>query len=434
MAGIPKLSLMVAASGLLWLLGVFVAPLQDARPQQRLTARGTTMGVVPYSVTAFAAGDRAVDLQQVVAKELEAVNLRMSTYRDDSEVSRFNNTQSTDWFSVSPDTAGVVQRALQISEISGGAFDITVQPLVALWKFSADKSEFTALPDDETIAGILSYVGYRNLQARLDPPALRKSVPQLQIDLSAIAKGFAVDQVARRLEALGFDRYLIEVGGEVRAAGSKPDGSGWQVGIEKPVAGIRVPCRVLQLNRQSLASSGDYRNYFEFQGKRYSHTIDPRTGRPVDHELAAASVIANDCMTADAVATAMMVLGPRESMRLAAEMQVQALLLQRAEDGELTATMTPSFPGEEVVVPVAEASITRTIAVASLFFLIALGGMAVGVLFGRDRIRGSCGGIAALDNPDVTPECSLCSRAAECDDLKQELKKRQSSDAGEASV
>lgn len=397
----------------------------DAQTNEKLTASGTTMGVVSYSVIAYGEPDIQAEFESAIAEELEAVNQRMSTYIDDSEVSRFNQSTSTDWVAVSKETAAVVQRAQEISELSAGAFDITVQPLVALWSFSKNKPETFELPGEQVIAAELEKVGYKKLRVSLDPPALRKSIPALQIDLSAIAKGYAVDQVAGRLNAFGLDNYLIEVGGEVRAAGEKPDKMGWKVGIEKPIPGVREPYRVIDLYHKSLASSGDYRNFFEHEGKRYSHTIDPRTGYPVNHAVTASSVIAADCATADAVATAIMVLGKDQGIQLAEKAGVQALVLERSGE-QLVATQTSSFPREPIIAKSSnDTSIFRMIGVASVFFLLAVLAMAIGVIFGRERIKGSCGGIAALDNPDIAPECSLCSRAAECDDLKKEMKKRQ---------
>ncbi|MCP4078980.1 MAG: (Na+)-NQR maturation NqrM [Planctomycetaceae bacterium] len=401
------------------------APWLSAQTSTRLEITGTTMGVVGYSVVAFADSDVATELKASVAEELESVNQRMSTYIADSEVSRFNQSTSTDWFSISRETAEVVQKAQEISELSDGAFDITVQPLVARWKFSKDKSKLTEIPDKASIAADLKRVGYKKLQVRLDPPALKKSVAGLQIDLSAIAKGYAVDMVAERLQAMGLDNFLIEVGGEVRASGEKPDETSWRVGIEKPLPGAREPYQIIALYHQALASSGDYRNFFELNGKRYSHTIDPRTGYPVDHAVTATSVIAQDCTTADAMATAIMVLGRDGGIQLANKAGVKALILSETNN-QLLATKTANFPSNEKESMIQEGgSFLKLVGIVSVFFLLAVLAMAIGVICGRERIKGSCGGIAALENPDITPECSLCSRAAECNDLKKELKKRQ---------
>ena len=294
---------------------------------------GTTMGPVPYNVLAWkSSGDEELtqeSLDKVVAETLESVNQSMSTYIETSEVSRFNSSDSTDWFAVSPQTMAVVEKALQISEATDGAFDITVQPLVQLWKFGTDKDK-PRVPTQAEIDSALATIGHQKLAVQEDPPAIKKSVPELKIDLSAIAKGYAVDQIAERLNDLDVDNYMIEVGGEVRTAGEKPSKTGWRIGIEKPVAGERAPFKIVELYHKALAGSGDYRNFYEIDGKRYSHTIDPRTGRPVEHGVSAASVISNDCMTADAVATAIMVLGSKEGLAVAKKLNVAAVVMTRS--------------------------------------------------------------------------------------------------------
>ncbi len=393
---------------------------------QRIELRGQTMGTVSWRVVTFADPAQESQLNAAIEEALHLVNDRMSTYKPDSEVSRFNSSESTDWFAVSPETATVVARAQEISRQSDGSLDITVAPLVNLWKFGPDKSEFR-IPDAATIDRVRQLTGYANLSVRRDPPALRKSISGLQIDLSAIAKGYAVDLIAKNLASQGMESFLIDVGGELRAAGEKPGGIPWTAGVEKPVVDRRVVWSVLQLYHKSLASSGDYRNFYELDGKRYSHTIDPRTGRPVTGGPAAVSVLASDCMTADAVATAVMVSGPESGLKLAEQLNVELLVLMPATGKEkFREVTTANWPANRIAASPRQAgdtSIFRTIAVASVFFLLAVVAMSVGVLFGRQRIRGSCGGIAALDNPDVEAECSLCSNPGrECRELKKAMK------------
>ncbi len=421
---------MLAPLHLLWFLALVAGSHAacPAAPAERLELRGTTMGTVSWSVVAYAAAELEPELRTAIESALECVNKRMSTYKADSEVSRFNRTQSLDWFGVSRETAGVVARAQDISKASGGAFDVTVAPLVSLWQFGPDKSRFE-IPDDATLDRVRKTIGYQKLAVRRDPPALKKSIPELQIDLSAIAKGYAVDLVAENLHNLGIDCYLIEVGGEVRASGQKPGGIPWTLGVEKPVADRRALWSVIELQHRSLASSGDYRNFYEVGGQRYSHTIDPRTGRPVVAGPASVSVIADDCMTADAIATAVMVCGKESGLALAKRMGVELLVLMHApEADDFVAASTEHWPPNQMRNAPgkadADASIFRTIAVASVFFVVAVIAMSVGVLFGRQRIRGSCGGIAALDNPDIAAECSLCSAPRrECRELKKALRK-----------
>ena len=400
------------------------SPALSAQNVERLEISGQTMGVVDYSVIAFGNPNSVEDLKAAVHDELESVNQSMSTYIADSEISKFNDSESLDWFPVSDATAQVVNRAQQISQLTDGAFDITVQPLVALWHFSKDKSAPRKIPSAEKISTALKEIGYQKLSVRLSPPALKKSIPKLQIDLSAIAKGYAVDRVAVKLQTLKIDNFLVEVGGEIRAAGQKANNQPWKVGIEKPLIQSREPYQVIELKNQSLASSGDYRNFFEVDGKRYSHTIDPRPGYPVSHSVTATSVISPDCMTADAMATALMVLGEQEGVEVAVKADVEALILIKQTNG-IASERTDNFPAPPPKITAESGeSFLRLVGVVSVIFLLAILAMAIGVICGRERIKGSCGGIAALDNPDIKPECSLCSRAAECKDLKEALEQR----------
>ena len=218
---------------------------------------------------------------------------------------------------------------------------MTVGPLVNLWGFGP-AGRPGVVPTDEAVAACRARVGYGLLEVREEPPALRKHRADVYVDLSAIAKGFAVDEVARLLEQRGVRGYMVEIGGEVRTRGRKPDGGLWRIGIELPVAdSAEIACAV-ELDGRSLATSGDYRNFFEQQGRRYSHEIDPRTGRPVEHGLVSVSVLADDCMTADAWATALMVLGPESALPTAERYGLDVLCMIRTQDGLLEQT-TPGF-------------------------------------------------------------------------------------------
>ena len=252
-------------------------------------------------------------LQSNVDQALNQLEDQMSTWRPDSELSRFNSSASTDWIPVSHDTAFVVSQAKRIWKISDGAFDPTVAPLIKLWHFAEDAGEQT-LPSDADVEQARAAIGFAEIDVRLDPPALRKKRPELQLNLSAIAKGYAVDVVSKLLTDRVPGGHLVEIGGEMRSIGRKADGSSWTAGIETPDALPRQIHAALRLDDQSLATSGDYRNYFEVAGQRYSHTIDPATGRPVTHNLTSVSVLAEDCLTADALATAIEVLGPERGM------------------------------------------------------------------------------------------------------------------------
>lgn len=308
-----------------------------ARPQPApltLRASGQTMGT-GYSVRLQSPpGDFPRDWPQRVDAELRRVNDQMSTYLQSSEISRFNASRDTDWFAVSPETAAVVDKSLEIYRLSDGAFDVTVGRLVNLWSFGPEPRRFQP-PTAEAIEQALANVGSDKLQVRLQPPALRKAHAELQIDLSAIAKGHGVDRVIELLRRLGARNAFVEIGGEVRAIGQKIGGQptdqvDWMVGIQTPDRRGQVVASALPLRDQAIATSGDYRNFFEHQGRRYSHTIDPRTGQPVDHDLASVTVLADDCMSADGWATALSVLGPDQALLLARQLNLNVLLISRS--------------------------------------------------------------------------------------------------------
>ena len=240
------------------------------------------------------------------------------------------NRLGTEPFVASPEMLEIVAEAQRVARLSDGAFDITVGPLVDLWGFGP--SGVTEAPSEERLAELVAIIGYE--QIAVDPVngTLRKAIPECRIDLSAIAKGFAVDEVAAALEGEGFSTYMVEIGGEVRTRGRKASGDEWRIGIERPDAGGRAIHTAIALTDLALATSGDYRNFIVRDGVRISHTIDPRTGRPIAHDLASVSVIHSSCMTADALATALEVLGPEEGFALAQRQQIPALFLIRKRE------------------------------------------------------------------------------------------------------
>lgn len=303
---------------------------------------GATMGTT-YTVKLYDTGanvDRAA-LRSRIDALLERINEQMSTWLPDSELSRFNASRAPGWFPVSAETAYVVEAAAAISTLSNGAFDVTVGPVVNLWGFGPQGGD-PRIPSEEEIAKAMQAVGYRQLDARISPPALRKRRADLYVDLSAIAKGFAVDELARLLGDQGIQSYLVEIGGELRARGAKPGGKPWRVAIEQPLTDARTVQGIVVLRDSAIATSGDYRNFVENDGKTYSHTINPRSGRPIDHGLASVSVITASAMRADALATAIMVMGPQEGYALAVREALAAQLIIRSEDG-VRVLATPQF-------------------------------------------------------------------------------------------
>jgi FAD:protein FMN transferase len=315
---------------------------QAAPGDDPVVVTGPTMGT-GYAVK-FYPGTIDVDIQRIQSQIdalLERINNQMSTWRADSELSRFNKSSSTDWFPVSTELAYVVEAAAAVSSLSGGAFDVTVGPVVNLWGFGPDRGS-GEIPSQSQIREAMERVGYRQLLARSSPAALRKQRPDLYVDLSAIAKGFAVDEVTRLLDDWHIPSYLVEIGGELRARGAKGDGSAWNVAIERPLSGERTVQDVVALGNVAIATSGDYRNYVENDGQRYSHTIDPHTGLPIAHGVASVSVITASAMQADALATAIMVMGPEEGYGLAVKEALAVQLILRADDG-FRVMMTPQF-------------------------------------------------------------------------------------------
>jgi thiamine biosynthesis lipoprotein len=275
-------------------------------------------------------------ISQKVEQVLADINRTMSTYDPKSEISIFNDSTSTEKVAVSADFARVVHRAKEIHLASHEAFDITVSPLVDLWGFG-HRGEQPKPPNKDEITRTLQSVGSDKLEVTLDPPAIRKSIPDIRINLNAIAPGHAADRLGQLLEELGYQHYLIDVGGEFLARGLSDSGEPWRIAIERPErSGIpkQTIQRILRVSDRAIATSGDYRQYFEHEGKFYSHTIDPKTGKPVSHALASATVIAKDAMSADGWATAVMVLGPEKGMELVKSLDdVEAVLLIRREDG-----------------------------------------------------------------------------------------------------
>ena len=279
-------------------------------------------------------------LQQGIEAELEAVNRSMSTYREDSEISRFNAIGVDQWFEISPDMDAVLSAAMAIGWQSNGAYDVTVGPLVDLWGFGPP-GPVTAPPSDDAITAVLERVGQDHLRLDSEGQRLLKRSP-VQLDLSSIAKGFAVDRVAQWLGAQGVERYLVEVGGEMRLAGLSARGDPWRIAIERPESGDRAVEQAIRLTDVGVATSGDYRNIFEVDGKRYSHSIDPHSGYPVAHDLVSVTVLHPSSMMADGWATALVVLGYEKAMAVAQEQGLAVYFIRRQGDA-FVETHTPAF-------------------------------------------------------------------------------------------
>ena len=317
------------------LILLLVADPVAAGSVQRLAGRtmGTTWTVqvvLPQTVSTAV-------LQHGIQAELDRVDGQMSTYQPQSDLSRFNRAPANSWQVLPAEFFTVLQHALRLARDTDGAYDPTVGPLVDLWGFGPDQRPRQP-PTAQAIAQAKARVGWSRL--KLDPAARRAWQPGgVQLDLSAVAKGYGVDQVGRYLQRTGVDNWLVEVGGELKAHGSKVDGTRWRVGIELPDAAIAAVSdaaelvSAIALDNQAIATSGDYRHVFVDDGRYYSHHIDPRSGYPVAHEVASVSVLAQDCMTADPLGTTLSVLGAEAGMAYARDHALAVLMVVRGPDG-----------------------------------------------------------------------------------------------------
>ena len=337
MTSVDKLLLVATPVGRL-AVALCLGVLGSCSPERPVVLSGAAMGTT-WSVQIVGPG--SAGLADAIQARLDRINGLMTTYDADSEVALFNAYGGTDWVAVSPELLHVVNDALRVAQLTGGAFDVTAGPLVELWGFGASEGP-EQLPNAAAIATALDRVGSGQLQARSEPAALRKLRPSLALDLSAIAKGYGVDEVANLLDAAGIAHYLVEIGGELKSRGRNARGEIWTIAVEKPTPDARRVQRAFPLHDLAVATSGDYRNFFEVEGKRYSHTIDPRNGYPVAHGLASVTVLDTSAMSADALATGLLVLGEEAGFEFALVNDVAALFVVRGREG-FSERMTPRF-------------------------------------------------------------------------------------------
>jgi thiamine biosynthesis lipoprotein len=312
---------------------------------------GATMGTsFSVRIDAELTVDERGELERAARQELDRVDDLMSTYDTASDVSRFNRHASTEPIEVDPALFEVLMMAGEVAVRSGGAFDVTVAPFVDAWGFGPGET-VTRAPDEATLAELRERVGYERLRLDFRNGTVAKTDPRTRIDLSGIAKGYGVERVAAALLRRGLTSFLVEVGGDLKAIGSRRDGSPWRVGIESPDPSMRGVFTTFGVVDGAVATSGDYRNFFEEDGVRYAHVIDPRTGRPIPFRDIAVSVIHDHAALADAWATALTVLGPEAGAELAAREGIAALFVTRSGD-RFESRVTPAF--EERVGPLAE--------------------------------------------------------------------------------
>ena len=305
--------------------------------QKEISFSGKTMGTT-YHITAVAGlFTNTKNLKDQIDMRLDEINKSMSTFRKDSEISRFNVHQNVgEKFKISEDFYNVMTVAKRIYEETGGAWDGTVKPLVDLWGFGKSENKHT-IPEKSRIAALLSNIGFNNIEI-IAGHYLAKKNTTITLDLASIGKGYGVDQVAALIRANGIHNFLVEIGGEVFAAGFRKDGKKWRIGINRPQknAPIDQVYKVVHLQDKGFATSGDYRNYFEINQKRFSHVIDPRNGYPVDNGVVSVSIIANTCTFADGLSTAVMVLGHKKGLDLVNRLDnTECFIVTKREDGAL---------------------------------------------------------------------------------------------------
>ncbi len=289
------------------------------------TTTGLAMGT-SYTVKWIAS--ETIDDSQFssqINQVIRQVEDSMSTYMDASDLSGLNGAEAGVWHSVPTAMAQLIEQAQGISAATQGAFDITVGPVVDLWGFGPNPKPET-IPTLAQLEELRPLVGYQYIQVRIKPAAIKKSRASA-IDLSAIAKGYGVDEVALWLQEKGIEHYLVEIGGELRTKGRKPNGQSWRIAIESPAEQARSVFQVVRVEDRAIATSGNYRNYYEEGGVRYSHTLDPNTLQPVRHKLASVTVMADNAATADALATALMVMGETQGPEWAAMHNVPAYFI-----------------------------------------------------------------------------------------------------------
>lgn len=312
-----------------------------------LLLAGETMGSVWTVKVAGATPLSAAELRAGIQARFDVVDLALSTWREDSALSRFNAVDSGEWLDIDAELAEVMAYALELGEQSGGAYDVTIGPLVDLWGFGPVPPTHQR-PDAAAIEQARARVGWRRVEVDVAARRARKD-PGVRVDLSSLGKGRGVDRVAEYLDGVGVSNYLIDLSGKLRARGVNAAGRPWRIGVERPgpdagTVAVDLAPDVIELRDESVATAGDYRKFFERDGRHYSHIIDPRTGEPVNHSTVSATALHAGCMEADALATVLMVMEPAGAIALAQRQNLRALLIGR-EGGGFAVWRSANWPG-----------------------------------------------------------------------------------------
>ncbi len=311
---------------LLTVFAVLLSACDQSAEVQKIAgyAQGTTYHVSFWSAQA---PDRLA-IKKTVDEEFDRIDKLLSNYRPDSTLEQFNANLSTEAQAVPEEIVSLIEQARVVSEASHGCYDLTIKPLFELWGF---KGEQLTPPDAQSLEATLQQVGFGQLEV-VDSSHLRKRIPALSVDISSIAQGYSVKQIAGLLARQGINDYLVEIGGELETRGKKPDGQPWRVALEKPLSGERTMQKVLTINSAepfAVMTSGTYRHYFDDNGKRYSHILDAKTGAPVDHNTVSVTVFHNDPTQADAWSTALLCLGRAAGIEAADKAGIAALFIEQ---------------------------------------------------------------------------------------------------------
>jgi thiamine biosynthesis lipoprotein len=327
-------SAFAAALSLSLVQGAAQAPVASTR--RAIEFRGLTMGAA-FSVKVVTDRDELDtaglgDVDRALRARLDRIDQLMSTWDRDSELSRFNRSTSLEPFPVSLETFEVLKWSVDLAALTGGALDVTIGPLVDAWGFGPGGPR-NRLPSDEEIARLREATGAGRLELNSAALTVRKTRPEVRCDVSAVAPGYAADRLWAELADRGFTDFLVDVGGELRTRGRNDVGEAWEIAIERPQSPGHAIQRIVPVSNLAIATSGDYRRYREVDGRRFSHILDPRTGRPLAHRLASVTVIDELAVRADGLATALMVLGTGEGMALAEKMDLAVLFIERTDQG-----------------------------------------------------------------------------------------------------
>lgn len=326
---------LVALIGLVLLLG------GCGRSANPITLTGETMGTYwTVRLAELPPSQSIAGLRGQINRLLDQVNDEMSTYREDSVISQFNRAAMDEFVELPDGFATVLAEAMKWAEASQGAFDPTAGPLVNLWGFGPNGA-IEAPPSQADIDAVMQSVGWEKLDFDREAQTLRQS-GQIYLDLSAIAKGWGVDRVSEHLERAGVEGFLVDIGGELRASGTRADGSAWRVGIERPALDRREAVTIIEIKDLAIATSGNYRNFFEADGRQYSHLIDPRSGRPISHNTVSVTIVHDSATAADALATALSVMNVDDAYAFARDRDLAVFWLLAGQE-QFSERMTPAF-------------------------------------------------------------------------------------------